>query len=230
MRIAIYGGSFNPPHCGHVEAAYAVSERLKPDKMLIIPASIPPHKELAGGSPDPAERLELTKLAFADIPNAEVSDIEILREGKSYSADTLEQLMQLYPGAEFTFVMGSDMLFSFEDWYRFRFLLENMTLGVFCRSEGEDARIMEHADYLKRQYGAKCVFLNHEPKPMSSSDIRDMLPNRRGASYLPESVYARIIKTAIITQSRSFTGCAIRPMPCSVRSALLTSSAARPRQ
>ena len=194
MRIAIYGGSFNPPHCGHVEAAYAVSERLKPDKMLIIPASIPPHKELAGGSPDQAERLELTKLAFADIPNAEVSDIEILREGKSYSADTLEQLMQLYPGAEFTFVMGSDMLFSFEDWYRFRFLLENMTLGVFCRSEGEDARIMEHADYLKRQYGAKCVFINHEPKPMSSSDIRDMLPNRRGASYLPESVYARIIK------------------------------------
>ena len=141
MRIAIYGGSFNPPHCGHVEAAYAVSERLKPDKMLIIPASIPPHKELAGGSPEPAERLELTKLAFADIPNAEVSDIEILREGKSYSADTLEQLMQLYPGAEFTFVMGSDMLFSFEEWYRFRFLLENMTLGVFCRSEGEDARI-----------------------------------------------------------------------------------------
>ena len=121
-------------------------------------------------------------------------DIEILREGKSYSADTLEQLMQLYPGAEFTFVMGSDMLFSFEEWYRFRFLLENMTLGVFCRSEGEDARIMEHADYLKRQYGAKCVFINHEPKPMSSSDIRDMLPNRRGASYLPESVYARIIK------------------------------------
>ena len=77
MRIAIYGGSFNPPHCGHAEAAYAVSERLKPDKMLIIPASIPPHKELAGGSPDPAERLELAKLAFADIPNAEVSDIEI---------------------------------------------------------------------------------------------------------------------------------------------------------
>ena len=138
MKIAIYGGSFNPPHCGHVEAANAVSECLKPDKMLIIPASIPPHKELAGGSPDANERL-------ADIPNAEVSDIEILREGKSYSADTLEELMKLYPDAEFTFVMGSDMLFSFEEWYRFRFLLENMTLGVFCRNEGEDAHVIEHA-------------------------------------------------------------------------------------
>ena len=138
--------------------------------------------------------------------------------------------MQLYPGAEFTFVMGSDMLFSFEEWYRFRFLLENMTLGVFCRSEGEDARIMEHADYRKRQYGAKCVFINHEPKPMSSSDIRHMLPNRRGASYLPESVYARIIKNGDYdAKPEAYTGCAIRHMPCSALNALPTSSAARPR-
>ncbi len=194
MKIAIYGGSFNPPHCGHVEAARAVAECLRPDKLLIIPASIPPHKELAGGSPDAEERLELTRLAFAGIPNAEVSDIEILREGRSYSADTLEQLMKLYPDAEFTFVMGSDMLFSFEDWYRFRFLLEHLTLGVFCRRVGEDARIMEHSAYLKRQYGASCVFIDHEPKPMSSSDIRRMLPERRGASCLPEPVYARIIR------------------------------------
>lgn len=194
MKITIYGGSFNPPHCGHIEAAHAVQERLEPDKMLIIPASIPPHKDLADGSPDAAERLELTRLAFADIPNAEVSDIEINREGKSYSADTLEQLMKLYPDAEFTFAMGSDMLLSFEQWYRFRFLLENMTLGVFCRNEGEDARVMQQAGYLKKTYGARCVFINHEPKPMSSSDIRSMLPERRGASYLPEEVYARIIK------------------------------------
>ena len=194
MRIVIYGGSFNPPHRGHIEAAYAVQEQLKPDKMLIIPASIPPHKSLADGSPDAAERLELTRLAFSDIPNAEVSDIEINRDGKSYSADTLEQLMQLYPDAEFTFAMGSDMLLSFEQWYRFRFLLENMTLGVFCRNEGEDARVMRHAGYLKKTYGARCVFINHEPKPMSSSDIRSMLPERRGASCLPEPVYSRIIK------------------------------------
>lgn len=194
MKIAIYGGSFNPPHCGHIEAARTVAEVLEPDKLIIIPASMPPHKELAGGSPDARERLELTRLAFAEIPNAEVSDIEILREGKSYSADTLEQLMKLYPDAEFTFAMGSDMLLSFEEWYRFRFLLENMMLGVFCRNEGEDARVLGHAEYLTRQYGAKCVFINLAPKPMSSSDIRDMLPRRCGASYLPEDVYARIIK------------------------------------
>ncbi len=194
MKIAIYGGSFNPPHCGHVEAARAAFEQLKPDKMLIIPASIPPHKNLADGSPDATERLELTKLAFEEIPNSYVSDIEIMREGKSYSADTIKALKEIYPDAEFTFIMGSDMLFSFEEWYKFRYLLDNMTLGVFCRNEGEDARIAEHAEYLKKQYGAKCIFIHHEPRPMSSSDIREMLPSRRGASYLPEKVYSRIIK------------------------------------
>lgn len=194
MKIAIYGGSFNPPHCGHVEAAAAVMDHLKPDKMLIIPASIPPHKELCIDSPDPQERLLLTRLAFSELEDAEVSDIEILREGKSYSAETLEQLMKLYPGAEFSFAMGTDMFLSFEQWYRYRFLLENMTLAVFCRCYGEDARILEHAEYLKKEYGAKCVFVPHEPQPMSSSDIRDMLRRRMGVSYLPEKVYARIIE------------------------------------
>lgn len=194
MRIAIYGGSFNPPHCGHVEAAAAVLDRLKPDKMLVIPASIPPHKELDIESPEPTERLLLTQLAFSDIEGAEVSDIEIMREGKSYSADTLEQLMKLYPGAEFYFAMGTDMLLSFEQWYRFRFLLENMTLAVFCRNEGEDASIVEHAEYLEREYGAKCVLIPHEALPISSSDIRELLRRRMGASYLPDKVYARIIE------------------------------------
>lgn len=194
MKIAIYGGSFNPPHCGHVEAAAAVMDHLKPDKMLIIPASIPPHKELCIDSPDPQERLLLTRLAFSELEGAEVSDIEILREGKSYSAETLEQLMKLYPGAEFSFAMGTDMFLSFEQWYRYRFLLENMTLAVFCRCYGEYAGILEHAEYLKKEYGAKCMFVPHEPQPMSSSDIRDMLRRRMGVSYLPEKVYARIIE------------------------------------
>lgn len=194
MKIAIYGGSFNPPHCGHVEAAAAVSEYLKPDKLLIIPASIPPHKELCLDSPDPRERLLLTQLAFSELEGAEVSDIEIMREGKSYSADTLEQLMEMYPCAEFCFAMGTDMFLSFEQWYRFRFLLENLNLAVFCRSEGEDTGILAHAEYLEREYGAKCVLVPHEPRPMSSTEIRELLRRRMGASYLPEKVYARIIE------------------------------------
>lgn len=193
MRIVFYGGSFNPPHCGHVEAAMTISELLKPDKLLIIPSNIPPHKELAEGSPDAQERLLLTKLAFADVPEAEVTDMELYREGKSYTATTVEQLLAQYPEAEMYLAMGTDMLLSFEEWYRFRFLLETLTLAVFIRSEGEEAEMLRHAEYLKQQYGARIIPLRHEPKAMSSRDIRDMLCRRMGASFLPEAVYARII-------------------------------------
>lgn len=193
MRIVFYGGSFNPPHCGHVEAAMTISELLKPDKLLIIPSNIPPHKELAEGSPDAQERLLLTKLAFADVPEAEVTDMELHREGKSYTATTVEQLLAQYPEAEMYLAMGTDMLLSFEEWYRFRFLLETLTLAVFIRSEGEEAEMLRHAEYLKQQYGARIIPLRHEPKAMSSRDIRDMLCRRMGASFLPEAVYARII-------------------------------------
>ena len=85
MKIAIYGGSFNPPHLGHVEAARTAASVLAPDRFLIVPASIPPHKDLADGSPTAQQRLELCRLAFADIPGAEISEIELRREGKSYS-------------------------------------------------------------------------------------------------------------------------------------------------
>ena len=193
MRIVFYGGSFNPPHCGHVEAAMTISELLKPDKLLIVPSNIPPHKELAEGSPDAQERLLLTKLAFADVPEAEVTDMELHREGKSYTATTVEQLLAQYPEAEMYLALGTDMLLSFEEWYRFRFLLETLTLAVFVRSEGEEAEMLRHAEYLKQQYGARIIPLRHEPKAMSSRDIRDMLCRRMGASFLPEAVYARII-------------------------------------
>lgn len=197
MRIAIYGGSFNPPHQGHVEAARTICDTLKPDKLLIIPASIPPHKALAKDSPTAQERLELTRLAFGEIPGAEVCDIEIMREGKSYTADTLEQLQTIYPDAEFYLTMGTDMLLSFEEWYRFRFLLDNMTLAVFCRNEGEDADILRHAKYLTDEYGARITEINHDPKPMSSTELRDMLPRRMGSSRIPDAVYSRIIRQGL---------------------------------
>ena len=88
MRIAIYGGSFNPPHLGHMEAARTVAAELAPDKLLIIPDNIPPHKEVEPGCPTAEERLELCRLAFRDVPGAEVSDMEIRRQGKSYTAHT----------------------------------------------------------------------------------------------------------------------------------------------
>ncbi len=194
MKIAIYGGSFNPPHRGHVEAARTVSRELKPDKFYIIPSNIPPHKELADGSPDAEERLRLCALAFGDIPGAELTDMEIRREGRSYSADTVDILREKHPRAELILVVGTDMFLSFHQWYKYQHILDLCTLAVLSREEDDTQEIAEYKKQLEER-GAKVVILRHEPLPMSSSEIRENLRRGQGAELLPEKVYERIIQT-----------------------------------
>ena len=97
MKIALFGGSFNPPHLGHVEAARSVVSMVQPDRLLIMPTCVSPHKIMAEDTPSPDVRKQLCELAFGEIEQAEVSDLEMRREGKSYTADTLAQLKELYP-------------------------------------------------------------------------------------------------------------------------------------
>ncbi len=194
MRIALYGGSFNPPHLGHAEAAYTVYEELKPDKLLIIPANIPPHKEMEEGCPSAEERLELCRLAFAEIPGAEVSDIEVRREGRSYTADTVEQLRAEYPEDELILVMGTDMLLCFEDWYRFEYLLRECSLAVLAREDNQELELLEKMRLLQKEHGAKVILLSHTPLAMSSSEIRERLRLRLRAGLLDDKVYSCIIR------------------------------------
>ena len=194
MKIAIYGGSFNPPHLGHVEAARTVASALAPDRLLIVPASVPPHKELADGSPTAQQRLELCRLAFADIPGAEISEMELCREGKSYSYDTVRLLREENPDAQLILVVGTDMLLSFEKWYQFRYLLENCTLAVLARGEDDLDELRAAAAYLRTTYDADVTVLPHEPIAISSETIRERLETRGGEDYLSDAVYAEIIR------------------------------------
>ena len=194
MKIAIYGGSFNPPHLGHVEAARTVAAGLAPDRLLIVPASVPPHKALADGSPTAQQRLELCRLAFADIPGAEISEIELRREGKSYSYDTVRLLREENPDAQLILVVGTDMLLSFEKWYQFRYLLENCTLAVLARGEDDLDELRAAAAYLRESYDADVTVLPHEPIAISSETIRERLGMRGGEDYLSDAVYAEIIR------------------------------------
>ena len=117
MKIAVYGGTFNPPHAGHMQAVRSVSDCLRPDKILVIPTNLAPHKQMSPDTPAPEERLELCRLAFRDIPGAEVSDLEMRRTGKSYTSDTILELREQYPEDELVFVMGTDMILSLETWH-----------------------------------------------------------------------------------------------------------------
>ncbi len=194
MKIAFYGGSFNPPHLGHVEAAKTVVKALEPDRFLIIPANIPPHKALAEDSPSAEQRMALCRLAFAEIPQAEISDIELRREGKSYTYDTVVALREAYPDGELFLVIGTDMLESFEEWYHFRYLLENCTLAVLSRAEEDGEALRARADALRSEYGARIELLAHEPLEASSEKIRERLPLRAGEDLLSDAVYAEIIR------------------------------------
>ena len=143
MKIGIYGGTYNPPHTGHMQAAKQAVALLKLDKLLLIPDRIAPHKEIPTGSPTPEQRLEMLRIGAAECPEMEVSDIELRREGPSYSYLTVEALRRQYPDAQLILLMGTDMFLSFHTWREPERILKHATLGVFYRGEkGEKEKIL----------------------------------------------------------------------------------------
>ena len=106
-RIAIYGGTFNPPHLGHVSVVESALAALSPERLYVIPAYEAPHKQ-GGSVVDGDHRLQMLKLCFRDIPQVSVSDMELQRGGVSYTVDTLRQIRDEEPDAELLLVLGSD--------------------------------------------------------------------------------------------------------------------------
>ena len=127
MAIGIFGGTFNPPHLGHLRLCKAFAEQMHLERVLVIPTFIPPHK----AAPDLAsceDRLEMCRRMFSTDSRFCVTDMEIVRGGKSYTVETLETLHRQYPGDELFLLVGSDMLESFDTWYRAQDILKLCTL------------------------------------------------------------------------------------------------------
>lgn len=151
-RIGIYGGTFNPPHAGHIQAAKQAVTALNLDKLVIVPTSIAPHKAIPEHSPTPRQRLEMLRIAAADCPKAEVSDIELNRGGISYTFQTVSELKERYPDAELILLMGSDMFLCFDQWKQPDDILKNVELGVFYRgSKGEKTAVAESKAKLEQR-------------------------------------------------------------------------------
>ena len=173
-RIAIFGGTFNPVHLGHRHILNAAVQAVELDRIFVVPTKIPPHKqahELCSGE----DRAEMCRLAFSDIGNVEISDFELKNEGKSYSFYTVSHFKELYPEAELYFIMGSDMLLSFHQWFRSREILE-MTNIVSISREDELGR--EELEAYIRQYELpkeKIIIVDAEPIELSSTQLRERL-------------------------------------------------------
>ncbi len=195
-KIGILGGTFNPVHIGHIGASKLAAERLGLKKLIFIPNLTPPHKELPEETAPAEMRLEMLRLAVGDMEEAEVSDIEIKRGGVSYTADTVELLKKRYPDAEFWLLLGNDMLSSFEQWYRFEWLCENVSLCALSRyNDGGEQKAA--ADRLREKYGARIEFAGNDTTEISSTDIREMLKKRGGRRFLMPGVYDYIVKNRL---------------------------------
>ena len=118
MRLGVLGGSFNPPHIGHLIIASDAFEALRLDTLLVIPAAANPLKDADDSAPSPEQRLEMTRLTFGNDRRFEVSAMEIERGGLSYTVDTLEALAAERPGAELILLLGADAVESFDRWRR----------------------------------------------------------------------------------------------------------------
>ncbi len=204
IRIAIFGGSFNPPHVGHKLAAQAAVNALSADRLLIIPAYKPPHKEQAEDSPSSDARLHMTELTFKNVEKAQISDVELRRCGVSYTVDTLEQLKSENPDDEFILLMGTDMLLFFEQWRDYRRLASLAELAVFPRREPDDEAIAAQCAHLKQTIGADVTVIDFHPVDISSSALRELLKQRKGTEFFDNCVYEEIIKNRYYHAQPSF--------------------------
>ena len=187
-RIGIYGGTFNPPHVGHIQAAEQAISALKLDKVLLIPDRIAPHKELPENSPTPQQRMDMLHIAVQNRPGLEVSDIELKRSGVSYTWETVSQLKEANPEAELVLLMGTDMFLSFHTWKYPERILEKTSLGIFCRGEKGEAKSIAEKKAEMEQQGARIELVNNEIVAISSTQMRRLLAFRCAGTFLPEGV------------------------------------------
>ena len=203
-RIGIYGGTFNPPHLGHMLAARQAVRLLRLDRLLLIPDRIAPHKVLPEGSASPQQRLEMLRLSAAGIEKAEVSDIELRREGTSFTYLTILELKQMYPKAELVLIMGTDMFLSFDKWRETKIITDHAALGVLYRGEkGEKAAIDAKKAEMEAN-GVKVELIENEVTAISSTDLRRMLIFGCAEPFLPEGVGAYIREKGLYGTGRDY--------------------------
>ena len=193
LRVGVYGGTFAPIHNGHVAAAKAFMEQMKLDYLFIIPTYLPPHKEV-DSSDDPLYRLKMCELAFADTDGVVISDVEIKRGGRSYTYDTLKELQR--PDTRLFLLCGTDMVLSFDTWYRYEDILK-MCYPTYVRRENDPlitSRIVAKIGEYYEKHGVMFRRIVTDPMPMASTDIRRAVKEGRDISDLVPPAVEKFIR------------------------------------
>ena len=190
-KIGLFGGSFNPVHNGHMNLALSVKKSLGLDRIILIPSGTSPHKSSSEYAPA-EDRLEMCRLACEGYDGFEVSDYEITKPGKSYTVYTVRHFRELFPEDELYLLVGSDMLLSFDTWFEYREILENVTVAAVSRTGDDTDELLKMTKKLSDC--GRCVVVNADTVTISSSEIRKMIKNNIDLScYLNGKVVKYII-------------------------------------
>lgn len=189
LRLGIFGGTFDPPHLGHLVVAQDVAELLRLDRFLFVPAGAPPHKTDRTVSPAPV-RLAMVRALVAGNGAFEVSDLEVAREGPSYTVDTLARVREAHPGAEIFFVMGADQAASLDTWRRPEEVSSLATLVVMDRGGSEVS-------------GVRFMSVSVTRVDISATEIRERVRTGRPIRYLVPDEVREIIKHSRLYRAES---------------------------
>lgn len=195
MRIGIFGGTFSPVHNGHLAAARGFMEKMWLDVLYIIPTAIPPHKQLHGDA-TAADRLEMLRLAFADMEGVLISDMEIRRGGRSYTVDTLREMHKSLSSEDrLFFLMGTDMLLTFDQWREPEEICR-LCWPVYIRRETDgalDGEIVQRITRYRTQYGKTICRIDVPAVDVSSTQVREAVAGENAIDgMVPPAVAAYI--------------------------------------
>ncbi len=186
VRVGILGGTFNPPHLGHLVCAQEAYRELELDRVMLIPARIPPHKPVEH-EPGPGHRLALCRLAVSDDERFAVSELELTRDGPSYTVDTLERLSTQAPNTELFLIVGGDIAVGLPQWHRAERVLELASLAIAKRRETARASVQRALDTIGGE--PRAHFFSMPRVDISSTMIRRRVRAGQPIRYLvPDQV------------------------------------------
>ena len=206
-KIGVFGGTFNPPHKGHLLAAEEVRAALGLDRIIFIPDAQPPHKELPADSPSPVQRLELVRAAVKDMPFVQVSDMELSRSGKSFTADTLRILKEQHPSDTLYLITGTDMFLSLHNWYAPEEICRcAVIVGMHRAGDDRTEEFALQKKNLEEQFSAQVELVENRFVEVSSTRIRRLLILGGAEKYVPEPVLKVIAEQKLYGVGRNYCG------------------------
>ncbi len=195
MGVTVFfGGTFNPPHISHRKMLEAVCDRAEVERVLVAPTNIPPHKAVAEKFASAEDRLNMCELLCDGLPKAETSDIEFLKEGKSYSFYTLSDLKKEF--SELAMLIGGDMLTTFTEWFNYKGVLKLVTLYAVRRRGVDNTEFDLAAEHLRYE-GAKITVIDVDLPEISSTEIRKSISENGVSKAIPKNISDYIIKNGL---------------------------------